>query len=222
MVKSGNMDTKSPPITTDQLLMAYSLGKFPMAKSKNSKKIHWIEPRHRGILPLQGFHISRSLSRRMRKGGYQIFLNADFDAVLEGCADRDATWINYEIKQLYKQLYLEGHAHSFEIWHDDTLSGGVYGVILGAAFFGESMFSRKTDASKLTLAHLVDHLLRCEFVLFDTQFLTNHLASLGAIEISQLTYRKYLEQAIFQTADIYSCPVETDPNSVLQRITQMS
>ncbi|MCY4208669.1 MAG: leucyl/phenylalanyl-tRNA--protein transferase [Roseovarius sp.] len=209
-------------ITTDQLLMSYSLGKFPMAKSRNSKKIYWIEPRHRGIIPLKGFHISRSLSRRMRKGGYRIFLNSSFDAVVEGCADRDDTWINDEIKHLYQKLHFEGHAHSFEIWHDGTLSGGVYGVTLGAAFFGESMFSRKTDASKLTLAHLVDHLSRCEFALFDTQFLTDHLASLGAIKISQKTYRKYLERAIFQTADIYSSSVETDPRSVLQRITQMS
>ncbi len=211
-----------PPLTPRLLLSAYAAGIFPMAESRDSTEIFWVDPRRRGILPLDGFHISRSLARRIRRGGYQATLNADFDAVVAGCADRPETWINDEIARLYGELHTSGHAHSLEIWLDGALAGGVYGVAIGAAFFGESMFSHRTDASKLALAHLTDHLWRCGFELFDTQFITPHLASLGAVEISRSDYRRCLRAALAKPASIDACPFDASAQSVLQRRTQTS
>ena len=212
----------TPPLTPRLLLSAYAAGIFPMAESRNSAEIFWVDPRCRGILPLDGFHISRSLARRIRCGGYQATLNADFDAVVAGCADRPETWINDEIARLYGELHTSGHAHSLEIWQDGALAGGVYGVAIGAAFFGESMFSRRTDASKLALAHLSDHLWRCGFELFDTQFITPHLASLGAIEVSRALYRRRLRAALAKPASVNARPFDPSAQSVLQRRTQTS
>ncbi|MEB8388698.1 leucyl/phenylalanyl-tRNA--protein transferase [Rhodobacteraceae bacterium KMM 6894] len=209
-------------LTPELLLRAYAMGVFPMSEGRDDPEIFWVDPRKRGVLPLDSFHISRSLARRMRGGGYTVTLNANFAGVLDACADRDETWINGEILQLYLQLAQLGHAHSLEIWQDGALAGGVYGVTLGAAFFGESMFSRRTDGSKLALAHLVDHLRRCGFTLFDTQFLTAHLASLGAIEISRAAYRETLEQALLKTADMAAVRLDDSPYSVWQRSTQTS
>ena len=211
-----------PHITPDILLKAYAAGVFPMSEHRDDPDIFWVDPRRRGILPLDGFHISRSLARRMRKKGYMVSLNTAFSGVLDGCADRPDTWINSEIRRLYLDLHDLGHAHSIEISTDGTLIGGVYGVTLGTAFFGESMFSRRTDASKLALAHLTDHLRRCGFTLFDTQFITPHLASLGGGEISRYEYHQFLSKALEKTASITSEPLESDPHSVLQRNTQTS
>lgn len=215
--------TKTNLILTPELLLrAYAAGVFPMAESRDDPEIHWVNPRHRGILPLDGFHTSRSLARRMRKGGYEARLNGDFTGVVKACAARDETWINDEIFSLYNQLHDMGSAHSFEIYHQGQLIGGVYGVTIGAAFFGESMFSHRTDASKLALAHLVDHLRMCGFQLFDTQFITPHLSRLGAQGLGRATYHRMLEDALQDEADITSHPVCDDPYSVLQRNTQTS
>lgn len=204
------------------LLGAYSAGVFPMAETRDSPDVFWVDPRQRGVLPLADFHLSRSLARRMRKSGVRASLNTDFAAVLEGCADRDETWINDTIRDLMLTLHEDGYAHSFEVWQGDDLIGGMYGLAIGGAFFGESMFSAATDGSKMALAFAVDHLRRTGFTLFDTQFLTDHLASLGAIEISREDYRRQLARALTLRADIFALPIESDPQAVVQRITQTS
>jgi leucyl/phenylalanyl-tRNA---protein transferase len=173
------------PITPDILLRGYAMGVFPMAEGREDATIHWVDPRRRGVFPLDGFHVSRSLARRILRDDYSVTVDQDFAGVLAGCADRPETWINAEIHTLYMALHRTGFAHSLEVWQDGALIGGVYGVVLGAAFFGESMFSRRTDASKLALAWLIHRLRAGGFRLFDTQFLTAHLASLGAVEISR-------------------------------------
>ncbi len=216
------MKDDAPALTPRLLLSAYAAGIFPMAESRGASEVFWVDPRRRGILPLGRFHISRSLARRIRRGGYRATLNAAFGAVVAGCADRPETWINDEIARLCGELHAAGHAHSLEIWQDGELTGGVYGVAMGAAFFGESMFSRRSDASKLALAHLTDHLWRCGFVLFDTQFLTPHLASLGAIEISRADYRRRLRAALAKPASVGARPFDPSAHPVLQRRTQMS
>ncbi|NVO27696.1 leucyl/phenylalanyl-tRNA--protein transferase [Donghicola sp. C2-DW-16] len=210
-------------ITPELLLNAYAAGVFPMSEGRDDPDLFWVDPKLRGIIPLDGFHISRSLARRIRQGGYGVSLNGDFEGVMRACADRPETWINGEILELYCRLHHMGCAHSLEIWSaEGELIGGVYGVALGTAYFGESMFSRRTDASKLALAWLVDHLRRTGFTLFDTQFLTKHLASLGAVEIPRAKYRKLLAAALTDVADIYSADLESDPLAVLQRNTQTS
>lgn len=209
-------------LTPQLLLGAYATGVFPMGESRDDPRLYWVDPRERGILPLDGFHISRSLARRMRRGGYRATLDQAFDAVLDGCAERDETWINAPIRELMRELHAMGRAHAFAVWHGDRLIGGMYGIALGGAFFGESMFSRATDGSKMTLAWAVDHLRRCGFTLFDTQFLTPHLASLGGIEIPRAQYHARLQAALTVAADIHALPLETDPQAVVQRITQTS
>lgn len=209
-------------LTPELLLSAYASGIFPMAEGRDSREVFWVDPRSRGVLPLDGFHLSRSLSKRLRKGDYRIALSTDLDAVLDGCADRDETWINGTIRDLTRALFDAGRAHTLEVWRDGRIIGGVYGITLGGAFFGESMFSRETDASKIALAWLVDHLNRTGFTLFDTQFITPHLASLGAIEIPRATYRARLAEALLQTASIKKFALETDPRAVVQRITHTS
>ncbi len=190
------MTPPEPPLSADMLLRAYAMGIFPMAEARDNPHIHWVDPRHRGILPIGGPHISASLARRIRRGGFEVSANRDFAGVLAACAEREETWINAQIAQLYIELHHAGHAHSLEVWQDNRLVGGVYGVALGQAFFGESMFSRERDASKLALAFLLHRLRAGGFVLFDTQFLTPHLASLGAIEISRADYHHRLELAL--------------------------
>jgi len=209
------------PVTPQTLLKAYAMGVFPMAESRDDPEIFWVDPRHRGVFPLADFHISRSLRRRILKGGYQIRINRDFPAVVAACAERAETWINDTIFDLYAQLFAMGHAHSLEVWQDDQLVGGVYGVTLGGGFFGESMFSRRTDASKIALAYLVDRLQQAGFVLFDTQFLTPHLESLGAIEISRAEYQTRLAQALRAEAD-FTAPDIPAPQLLTQRMTQTS
>lgn len=214
---------KDDSILTPQLLLnAYASGVFPMAEHRDDPDIFWVDPRRRGVFPLDRFHISRSLARRMRRPDYQIRINSDFQGVLEGCADRPETWINGEIYTLYMQLHALGFAHSLEVWMDDTLVGGVYGVTLGRAFFGESMFSRRTDTSKIALAWLVDRLRVAGFTLFDTQFITPHLASLGAQEIPRARYHLLLENALSDEADFTDPPLPASVYEVLQRNTQTS
>lgn len=186
----------SSDITPELLLRAYAMGVFPMADSAGAEDLHWVEPRRRGVLPLDGFHISRSLAKEMRRGGFEIVANRDFAGVVAGCADRSETWINAQIFQLYLALHHMGHAHSLELWEDGALQGGTYGVTLGRAFFAESMFSRRRSASKIVLAHLVERLQARGFVLLDTQFLTPHLASLGGVEISRAAYQARLAEAL--------------------------
>jgi len=206
----------------DLLLRAYAAGVFPMAEHRDDAEVFWVDPPRRGVLPLDGFNLSRSLARRMRRGGYSVSLNADFAGVVDACADRPETWISAPIRTAYLELHALGHAHSLEVTEDGALAGGVYGVTLGRAFFGESMVSRRTDGSKRALAHLVDHLRRCGFILFDTQFITDHLARLGAREISRADYRTRLSTALEGTADITAVPLGNDPAQVVQRITQTS
>jgi leucyl/phenylalanyl-tRNA--protein transferase len=209
-------------LTPELLLSAYASGIFPMADRRDSKDVYWVDPRSRGILPLDGFHISRSLARRLRQGDYRIAISTDLGAVLDGCADRDETWINGTIRDLTRELFEAGHAHTLEVWRGDRVIGGVYGITLGGAFFGESMFSKETDGSKIALAWLVDHLRRTGFTLFDTQFTTPHLVSLGAIEIPREDYRTRLDVALNVFTSIDAVDLETDPYAVVQRMTQTS
>ncbi|WP_299703749.1 leucyl/phenylalanyl-tRNA--protein transferase [uncultured Tateyamaria sp.] len=209
-------------LTPNLLLQGYASGIFPMAESRDDPEVFWVDPRMRGVLPLDGFHMSRSLARAMRRSDWTLRLDADFEGVVDGCADRIDTWINPEIRSLYKALYDSNQAHSIEVWDGSQIVGGVYGVVLKGAFFGESMFSRRTNASKMALAAAVDHLRRTGYVLFDTQFLTTHLASLGAIEITRATYHARLERALsVHDADFNAIPVGT-LYDVVQRITQTS
>ena len=183
-------------LTPDLLLGAYALGVFPMAESRNGAKVHWVDPQHRGVLPLDGFHLSRSVARQIRRDRPRVTTDAAFDSVVAACADRPETWINQDIAAAYSTLHGLGHAHSLEVWLGDRMIGGVYGVTIGAAFFGESMFSRATGGSKMALAFLIQRLRAGGFLLFDTQFLTPHLASLGAIEIPRADYHRRLAEAI--------------------------
>jgi leucyl/phenylalanyl-tRNA--protein transferase len=208
-------------LTPEILLHGYSIGIFPMAEHRDDPEIFWVDPRRRGVMPLNGFHISRSLARAMRRSSFHHTINRDFDGVVAGCADREDTWINAEITALYTALHHAGHAHSLEVWEGTALVGGVYGVTLGRAFFGESMFSRRTNASKMALAALVDRLRHAGFTLFDTQFLTDHLASLGAREISRAEYHAQLDVAKRGTARFEAGGLVSFQD-VLQRMTQMS
>jgi leucyl/phenylalanyl-tRNA--protein transferase len=209
-------------ITPDVLLRAYAAGIFPMAESRDDPSIHWIDPKRRGIIPLDRFHISRSLRHRILRPNYTIRTNSAFSGVVQGCAERDETWINGDIFSLYLALHQAGYAHSLEVWEADALIGGVYGVTLGAAFFGESMFSRRTDASKVALAWLVDRLRAGGFTLFDTQFLTVHLASLGGVEISRAEYRAKLAAALQQPARFDPPGYSPSAATVSQRRIQTS
>ena len=209
-------------VTPELLLQAYRVGVFPMAEHRDDPEMFWVDPRKRGVVPLDGFHISRSLARTLRRDGYRVTLNTAFAEVIDACADRSETWINQEIRVLYETLHRQGHAHSIEVWMEDRLVGGVYGVTVGAAFCGESMFSRERDASKIALAWLVDLLRRSGFILFDTQFLTHHLASLGAIEITRTEYRAHLAQALQLEADLTRVPLAASGQDVVQRNTQTS
>ena len=209
-------------LTPELLLHGYAQGVFPMAESRNDPEIFWVDPRLRGVLPLDRLRISRSLARRMRRGGFEVAVNRDFEAVLAGCADRTETWINDEIAELYMSLHNLGFAHSVEIRQQGQLVGGIYGVTLGAAFFGESMFSRATDASKLAMVWLVDRLRLGGFKLFDAQFLTPHLASLGFVELSRAEYRAELQTALESQASFLAPGPPAPAQDVLQRNAQTS
>lgn len=208
-------------LSPDLLLYAYAHGVFPMAASRDDPDLHWIDPDLRGVIPLDGFHISRSLARQIRRDDVDIRIDTEFDRVVRNCAERPETWINAPLFALYQSLHHRGVAHSLEVSKDGALVGGVFGIALGGAFFGESMFSRVPNASKVALAYLVDRLRQGGFTLFDTQFLTPHLASLGGVEIPRADYRAQLSRALECRAD-FTAPQTPDAQSILQRMTQTS
>ena len=195
----------SEPLDLDMLMKAYAIGVFPMADARDAGDVYWVEPKKRAILPLGGFHLSRSLAKVLKRGPFETTANQAFPEVVRLCAestqDRPSTWINAQIEEAVLRLHGLGLAHSIETWLDGELVGGLYGVMLGRAFFGESMFSRKTDASKVAVAHLVARLRAGGFTLLDCQFQTPHLASLGAIEISKDDYALLLAEAVEPRAD---------------------
>ncbi len=197
---AGRRGRYYPAITPEILLRAYSIGLFPMAESADDPEIFWVEPEMRGILPLDAFHLSKSLAKTIRRKPFDIRVNTSFDRVMALCAepaeDRPSTWINGTIRQLYSELHKMGHAHSVEAWEGDELAGGLYGVSLGSAFFGESMFSRRTNASKICLAYLVERLKSHGFTLLDTQFSTEHLKTFGAIDVPKDDYLGMLKHAV--------------------------
>ncbi|KKB09645.1 leucyl/phenylalanyl-tRNA--protein transferase [Devosia chinhatensis] len=192
-------------ITPELIIRAYRAGIFPMAEDAGDEDLFWVSPEQRGIIPLDGFHASRSLRKAMRKSGWAIRTDTDWEGVIEGCAtvgeDRHTTWINQTIRAVYGQLFRRGVAHTVEVWDGAELVGGLYGLAIGAAFFGESMFHRRTDASKMAMTHLVERLRAGGFVLLDTQFLTDHLASLGGIEITRADYEDRLGRALQSAGD---------------------
>lgn len=197
-----------PRITPELLLCAYASGLFPMANDRHDPTIHWIEPRRRGVLPLERFHQPKSLKKLIRQDRFLIRADTAFEQVIVACAeprlDRPRTWLNDELIGLYCELHALGYAHSVEAWQEDRLVGGLYGVSLGAAFFGESMFSHERDASKVALVSLVERLGRGGYLLLDTQFVTEHLRRFGAIEIPQEQYRRRLRTALDRRAVFYS------------------
>jgi leucyl/phenylalanyl-tRNA--protein transferase len=210
-------------LTPDILVRAYAAGVFPMAESADDPELFWVDPRRRGILPLDAFHIARRLRRVVRRRIFEIRVDSAFEDVVRACAEasekRPNTWINDEIVRLYAALFARGAAHTVECWHDGKLAGGLYGVSLGAVFFGESMFSRENEASKVALVHLVARLRLGGFRLLDTQFLTPHLARFGGIEISRARYRRLLAEALSYRAVFSSTLPDCtggDPLAVLQ------
>lgn len=210
----------------DELLAGYARGRFPMANSATDPRLFWVEPEWRGVLPLDGFHVPKRLARTVRQDVFRVRINTCFRRVVELCAeaapDRPNTWINTRIKSLYGELYDRGHAHSVEAWQGDVLVGGLYGVSLHRAFFGESMFSRMRDASKVALVHLVAHLRLKGFELLDTQFITDHLSQFGAVEISREAYQGLLASSSFGVGSFDSEPKELSGASALQSISHTS
>ncbi|MFN4099780.1 MAG: leucyl/phenylalanyl-tRNA--protein transferase [Pararhodobacter sp.] len=201
-------------LTAELIVRAYASGVFPMAESADDPTIHWFEPRSRGILPLEAFHVSRSLRRTRRRGDFRFSCDTDFAGMLAACADRPVTWINAPIASVFAELHAEGLAHSVEVRHaDGQLAGGLYGLALGGVFFAESMVSRTTDGSKLALAELVARLRRGGFRLLDTQYLTPHLASLGGIETPRGAYRHRLAEALVAEADFTRAFQPVNPDS---------
>ena len=197
------MSRRRPPfeLTPEILLRAYSIGLFPMAEDRDAAHLFWVEPEERAVFPLAALKVSRSLAKTVRADVYEVKTDTDFGAVIDACANRDKTWINAEIRRIYCDLHDLGHAHSVECYQDGALVGGLYGVSLGAAFFGESMFHTARDASKVALVHLVARLKMGGYQLLDAQFLTPHLASLGAVEISRAEYRRRLSAALAREAN---------------------
>lgn len=199
-------------ITPEVLLKAYSCGIFPMAESAEDPALYWIEPERRGIIPLDRFHVPERLARTVRSTRCAVFVDRDFDAIIDGCAQpaagRTRTWINGRIRGLYRKLYERGDCHSVEVYDGEELVGGLYGVSLGRAFFGESMFHRARDASKIALVHLVARLKAGQYRLLDTQFVTDHLRTFGAIEVSRPVYHKLLDAALVGEGDFAALPVE--------------
>lgn len=197
-------------ITPEVLLKAYACGIFPMAENADDPALHWVEPQLRGIIPLDRLHIPARLARTIRADPYTVVANRDFEAVIDGCAEpapgRTNTWINQRIRKLYRGLYAIGHCHTVEVYDGDALVGGLYGVSLGAVFFGESMFHRARDASKIALVHLVARLNAGGFQLLDTQFLTDHLKTLGAYEVPRRHYQKLLADGLEGNADFAAVP----------------
>jgi len=204
-------------LSPDLLLRAYAAGLFPMAESADDPALHWIEPKQRGILPLDGFHLSTRMARMLRNTPYKVVADRDFPAVINACAapraESNETWINGPIRALYGALFEQGFCHTIEVYDGERLVGGLYGIALGAAFFGESMFHVARDCSKLALVHLVARLKAGGFTLLDTQFITPHLAQFGAVEIPRKTYRRRLEAALARDADFTIWPKDETPKA---------
>jgi leucyl/phenylalanyl-tRNA--protein transferase len=213
-------------LTPEILLRAYAVGLFPMAERRDDSTLYWIDPEKRGILPLNDFHVSRRLRRTVRSGLYEIRCNTAFADVVRACAapgpKRDESWINDEIVSLYSDLHELGRAHCVETWEDGELVGGLYGVALGAAFFGESMFSAARDASKVALVHLVARLRKSGYLLLDTQFVTEHLAQFGVVELPRAGYRQRLSAALDASASFEGELSQSELDAFLQSITQTS
>jgi leucyl/phenylalanyl-tRNA--protein transferase len=191
-------------LTPELILRAYRAGIFPMAEDASSEDLFWVSPQQRGVIPLDGVHISKSLRKTLKTHPYAVKVDTDFAATIEGCAtagtERDTTWINPAIRRLYGQLFERGHVHTVEVWDDSEIVGGLYGVSIGAAFFGESMFHRKTDCSKIAMAHLLARLEAGNYRLLDTQFITDHLRTFGGVEIPREDYEVRLADALEHTA----------------------
>jgi len=208
----ASRDSANADITPEVLLRAYACGIFPMAESIDDPTLFWVEPELRGIIPLGGFRVASRLARTVRSDAFTVTVDRDFKGVIDGCAapqpGRDDTWINRRIRELYIGLHDIGHCHSVEVWQDGDLAGGLYGVSLGRAFFGESMFHRVRDASKVGLVHLVARLLAGGYELLDTQFVTDHLRSFGAIEVPRQRYRALLDDALGGIAAFDALPVD--------------
>ncbi|EKS39706.1 leucyl/phenylalanyl-tRNA--protein transferase [Afipia broomeae] len=206
----SSRDAASSEITPSVLLRAYACGIFPMSESADDPTIFWVEPEKRGIIPLDGFRVTSRLARTVRSDAFRVTVNTDFKQTIAGCAapqpGRDDTWINGRIRDLYTSLHEIGHCHSVEAWQGDRLVGGLYGVSLGRAFFGESMFHTERDASKVALVHLVARLIAGGFVLLDTQFVTDHLRTFGAVEVPRRRYRTMLDDAVTGQADFFALP----------------
>ena len=209
-------------VTADLLLRAYEAGIFPMAESADDLGLYWIEPKERGIIPLERFHVPKSLAKTIRAGRFDIAINRDFDAVIAGCAaetpDRRQTWINQRIRTLYGELYDRNFVHTVEVYQQGQLVGGLYGVALGGAFFGESMFHRARDASKVALAYLVARLKFGGYALLDTQFVTPHLAQFGTLAVRRGRYRQMLQRALQAQGDFLALPDDADPQTILEVI----
>lgn len=208
----ANRDTPSVRITPDVLLKAYACGIFPMAESADDPTLYWVDPEQRGIFPLDGFHVPARLARTVRTTSFTVRVNRDFDAVIDGCAEarsgRDRTWINGRIRALYRQLFDIGHCHTVEVYDGERLVGGLYGVSLAGAFFGESMFHRARDASKIALVHLVARLRAGGYRLLDTQFVTSHLSTFGAVEVERARYHRLLDDALDYESDFAALPLD--------------
>jgi leucyl/phenylalanyl-tRNA--protein transferase len=221
----ANRESTSIDITPEVLLKAYACGIFPMAESADDPALFWIEPEKRGVIPLDRFHVPARLSRTVRSDRFIVTVDRDFDAVLDGCAQpwagRQRTWINARIRLLYRKLYERRHCHSLEVYEGDQLVGGLYGVTLGRAFFGESMFHRVRDASKVALVHLVARLKAGGYRLLDTQFVTDHLRTFGAIEVPRRQYHKLLEAALSGEGDFATLDVR-DPIAGARALAQLS
>lgn len=212
-------------LSPELILKAYACGVFPMAERKDDPSVFWVDPDFRGVIPLDEFHLPRRLARTVRSGKFQISVDQAFDRVIRKCAERTSgraeSWINDGIVEVYNELHRSGNAHSVECWAGEELVGGLYGVSLGAAFFGESMFNRRRDASKVALVHLVERLRAGGFTLLDTQFVTEHLTGFGAIEVPRGTYLEQLRAALERQATFY--PFESEFSSTMaQSSTQTS
>ncbi|MET1410759.1 leucyl/phenylalanyl-tRNA--protein transferase [Roseibium sp. HPY-6] len=216
---AGYKDDIVMEITPQVLLKAYACGLFPMAESADDPGLFWLEPEQRGILPLDSFHMPRRLRRTIRNDVFEIRVSTDFQRIIDGCAEpmpgRQKTWINREIRRLYGELFEMGYCHTIEAWLDGDLVGGLYGVSLNGAFFGESMFTFKTDASKVCLAHLVARLIVGGYTLLDTQFVTDHLSRFGTLEVSQADYNTRLSEALQLETDFYALSPQASGQEVM-------
>jgi len=220
----SSRESASSEITPDVLLRAYACGIFPMSESADDPTIFWVEPEQRGIIPLDGFRVSSRLARTVRSDVFRVSVDTAFARTIAGCAapqpGREDTWINGRIRDLYTALHRLGHCHSVEVWSGDDLVGGLYGVSLGRAFFGESMFHHARDASKVALVHLVARLIAGGYTLLDTQFVTEHLRSFGAMEVSRRHYRALLDEALKGVGDFFAMPATVTGAEALAQIRQ--